>query len=136
MGATVEVDERTYRSLEFAAHVSGCTAGEVIARLVTAASVRAPAEEGEAEHPKAAGGLAVYADYAGHRTHGRYDPSTKRIDITAGPLAGQSFKTPTGAARAVVAHYKPGVNPNRNGWSFWMLDDGSGKFLQGIRKTS
>jgi hypothetical protein len=33
----------------------------------------------------------------------------------------------------VVAHYKPDVSPSRNGWSFWVLDDGSGKFLQTIR---
>lgn len=59
--------------------------------------------------------MTVYADYDGHRTHASYDPDTTRIDVTFGPLAGRSFKTPTGAARAVVAHYKPGISPNRNG---------------------
>ncbi|GAA4197627.1 hypothetical protein [Microbispora amethystogenes] len=83
-----------------------------------------------------ASGVAVYVDYEGHRTQGIYDRATTRIDIISGPLAGRSFKTPTGAARAVVAHYKPGVSPNRNGWAFWMLDDGSGRFLQSIRETS
>ncbi|MDQ1308039.1 MAG: hypothetical protein QG671_3873, partial [Actinomycetota bacterium] len=29
-----------------------------------------------------------------------------------------------------------GVSPNRNGWSFWILDDGTGRFLQSIRGTS
>ncbi|MGF7239465.1 MAG: hypothetical protein ACQSGP_31590 [Frankia sp.] len=82
------------------------------------------------------GKVIVYADYEGHRTHGHYDGSTTRIDITSGALAGRSFKTPTGAARAVVAHYKPGVSPNRNGWSFWVLDDGSGRFLQSIRGSA
>lgn len=79
--------------------------------------------------------VGVYVDYEGHRTRGNYDRDTKRIDITSGPLAGQSFKTPTGAARAVVAYYKPDVNPNRNGWSFWLLDDGSGGLLQTIRHS-
>jgi hypothetical protein len=136
MTETVEVDAQTYRSLEFAAHMSGCTAGEVVARLVAAASMPTPSAKEDSEHPEAASGVAVYVDYEGHRTQGRYDPSTTRIDITSGPLTGRSFKTPTGAARAVVAHYKPGVSPNRNGWSFWILDDASGRFLQSIRKTS
>lgn len=134
MTETIEVDEQTYRSLEFAARMSGCTAGDVVARLVAEASMPTPAKE-ESEQLEGARGAAVYADYEGHRTQGRYDPRTTRIDIMSGPLTGQSFKTPTGAARAVVAHYKPGVSPNRNGWSFWMLDDGSGRFLQSIRGT-
>jgi hypothetical protein len=32
--------------------------------------------------------LEMYANYEGHRTQGRYDPATTRIDITSGPLAG------------------------------------------------
>jgi hypothetical protein len=115
--------------------MNGRSAGEVVASLVAAASMPAPAR-GETEHRESADRLAVFADYEGHRTQGNYDPKTTRIDITSGPLAGRSFKSPTGAARAVVAHYKPGVSPNRNGWSFWTLDDGSGRFLQSIRKTS
>ncbi|MYZ34987.1 MULTISPECIES: hypothetical protein [unclassified Streptomyces] len=136
MTETVEVDTQTYQSLEFAARMSGCTAGEVVARLVAAASMPPPTTTEKTEQPEAASGVTVYADYEGHRTQGRYDPRTTRIDITSGPLSGQSFKTPTGAARAVVAHYKPGVSPNRNGWSFWLLDDGSAKFLQSIRGAS
>jgi hypothetical protein len=133
---TIELDAQTYRSLEFAAHISGCTAGEVVARLVAEASMPRPPTNEDSEHPEGARGEVVYADYEGHRTQGRYDPRTTRIDITSGPLAGRSFKTPTGAARAVVTHYKPGVSPNRNGWSFWILDDGSERFLQSIRGTS
>ncbi|PRY02037.1 hypothetical protein [Allonocardiopsis opalescens] len=135
MPTTIEVDEQTYRSLEFAARMSGCTAGEVVARLVASASMPSAKTE-EMEHPETASGLPVYADYEGHRTQGRYDPSTSRIDITSGPLTGQSFKSPTGAARAVVTHYKPDVNPNRNGWTFWVLADGSGKLLQSTREPS
>ncbi|MEU2712187.1 hypothetical protein [Streptomyces sp. NPDC007205] len=133
MSPTIEVDEQTYRSIEFAARMGGTTAGEVVARLVRNASMppSAPAAAG-AEKERT---VDVYVDYEGHRTRGSYDRDTKRIDITSGPLAGQSFKTPTGAARAVVAHYKPDVNPNRNGWSFWLLDDGSGGTLQTIRHS-
>ncbi|MEU3409907.1 MULTISPECIES: hypothetical protein [unclassified Streptomyces] len=135
MSPTIEVDELTYRSIEFAARMGNTTAGEVVARLVRSASVpsSAPAASQKGAEPRRT--VDVYADYEGHRTHGSYDRDTKRIDITSGPLTGRSFKTPTGAARAVVAHYKPDVNPNRNGWSFWTLDDGSGELLQTIRHT-
>ncbi|MYV97575.1 hypothetical protein [Streptomyces sp. SID3343] len=136
MSEAIEVDAQTYRSLEFAARMSGCTAGEVVARLVVEASMPTPAAREKTELPESDNSVTVYADYEGRRTQGSYDPRTTRIDVTSGPLSGQSFKTPTGAARAVVAHYKPGVSPNRNGWSFWVLDDGSGKLLQSIRGTS
>ncbi|HZM76163.1 MAG TPA: hypothetical protein VFC19_10575 [Candidatus Limnocylindrales bacterium] len=136
MPETVEVDKQTYRSLEFAARMSGSTAGEVVARLVAEASMPTPRPLELQEQSEETEGVAVFVDYQGHRTHGRYHPRTSRIDITSGPLAGQSFKSPTGAARAVVVRYKPGVSPHRNGWSFWMLDDGSGRFLQSIRYTS
>lgn len=134
---TVKVDEQTHRSLEFAARMSGCSTGEVVARLVAAASMPTPAASEDGVPAVAARArVEVYADYAGHRTHGWFDPVTTRVDVTSGPLTGKGFKTPTGAARALVAHYKPDVNPNRNGWSFWVLDDGSGRLLQSIRGTS
>jgi hypothetical protein len=50
---------------------------------------------------------------------------------------GESFRSPTGAARAVVRHYNPSVNDNRNGWGFWQIDSGGGPraWLQSIRPT-
>jgi hypothetical protein len=30
----------------------------------------------------------------------------------------------------VVAYYKPDVSPNRNGWSFWVVDDDTKRILQ------
>lgn len=110
------------------------TAGEVVARLVEQASMPEPVPAASVASGVSTG-IPVYADYGGYRTHGTFDRTTTRIDITSGPLAGRSFKTPTGAAMAVVRYYKPGVSPNRNGWSFWNLDDGSGRFLQSIRHT-
>ncbi|ROP51690.1 hypothetical protein [Streptomyces sp. PanSC9] len=136
MSPTIEVDAQTYRSIEFAARMGNTTAAEVVARLVRTASVPSSAPAATSKEAETGRKVGVYVDYEGHRTRGNYDRDTKRIDITSGPLAGQSFKTPTGAARAVVAHYKPDVNPNRNGWSFWVLDDGSGEFLQSIRYST
>ena len=60
------------------------------------------------------------------------------MEIVDGPLKRKSFKTPTGAARAVVRHYHPSVNDNRNGWrGFWQVDNGGGPrvWLQSIRPT-
>lgn len=134
MTATIELDDRTYRTLEFAARMSNTTAGQVVARLVEQGSMPQPAVC-PADEPTSNGALAVYADYDGHRTRAMYDPETTRIDITSGPLQGTTYKTPTGAARAVVGHYKPRINPNRNGWSFWTLDDGAGLLIQSIRRS-
>jgi hypothetical protein len=132
IAAFIEVDDQTDRAIEFAARMANISKGEVVARLVERASVPALAPPaGDASG--ASDVINVHADYGGHRTQGTYDPVTTRIDITSGPLAGRSFKTPTGAARAVVAHYNPKVSPNRNGYTFWILSDGSGRSLQRIR---
>lgn len=76
--------------------------------------------------------IAVHAIYAGTRTEGSYDPRTQSLTITTGPLASQSFGTPSGAAVALVATLSPDVNPNRNGWSFW-VQSANGERLQAIR---
>ncbi|MCD2191361.1 hypothetical protein [Actinomycetospora soli] len=120
----IKIDEQTAQQLEFAAKMSGSTAGEVIARLVKDSIAPSGADAATAE---------IYAVYEGVKTTAVYDRTTKRVDITSGPLDGKSFKTPTGAARAIVGHYKPEVSPHRNGWSFWLLDDGTARPLQSIR---
>jgi hypothetical protein len=82
--------------------------------------------------PTNPGQVAVHAIYAGSRTEGLYDPAVQSLTITTGPLAGKSFNKPSGAAVALVAALRPGVHPNRNGWSFW-VDSRTGKRLQAIR---
>jgi negative regulator of replication initiation len=125
---TIEVDESTRQAVLFAAQMAGVSESEIIRRLV-AASVTAK-ENPEPEDR----GVGIYADYEGHRVRAKYFEPT-RVEIVDGPLAGQSFKTPTGAARAVVRHYNPSINDNRNGWTFWQLDNGTGArvWLQSIR---
>ena len=126
--ATIEVDQYTKHTVAFAARMANLTEGAIIRQLIAASTLP---EEGPqpADH-----GVTIYADYEGHRVRARYfEPA--RVEVVDGPLAGQSFKSPTGAARAVVRHYNPGVNDNRNGWTFWQIDDESGKrtSLQSIR---
>ncbi|MCO8272952.1 hypothetical protein M1L60_20360 [Actinoplanes sp. TRM 88003] len=127
--ATIEVDEDTKQAVAFAAHMANLSENAIIRRLIAASTVASEERTRTGNQD-----VSVYADYEGHRVHARFvEPA--RVEIIDGPLAGQSFKTPTGAARAVVRHYNPGINDNRNGWTFWQLDTGSGarRSLQSIR---
>ena len=82
--------------------------------------------------PAKARQVAVHAIYAGVRTEGMYDRASQSLTITTGPLAAKTFSKPSGAAVALVAALRPGVHPNRNGWSFW-AESSSGRRLQAIR---
>ncbi|MFI5960196.1 hypothetical protein [Cryptosporangium sp. NPDC051539] len=127
--AHIEVDEVTKQVISFAAKMDDVSEGEIIRRLVGRFALQPEPDPGES-------GVAILAIYEGHEVRARfYGPA--RVVISDGPLAGQSFKTPTGAARAVVRHYNPQVNDNRNGWTFWQLDDGEGprSWLQTLRPT-
>lgn len=127
--ATIEVDEDTKRTVSFAALMANLSEGAIVRRLIATSTLAG----GERSQPTDRG-VTIYADYEGHRVRARYvEPA--RVEIVDGPLAGQSFKTPTGAARAVIRHYNPDINDNRNGWTFWQLDDDSGvrRSLQSIR---
>lgn len=124
MPKSIEIDEHTHLAIEFAAAMGKTTPGEIVARLVAAAGMPKPAST-----PTAAVTISVFADYAGHRTHGQYDPVTTRIDITTGPLAGSSYKSPSAAAGAVIHHFNPAVNPSRSGPAMWRLADGTHRSL-------
>ena len=129
----VEIDERTAMAVNLAAEMAGVTPGEVIRRLVERSR---PAVVGS-QSPEVASpaGVAVHAIYDGHRTGAVYERATHRVTISDGPLAGTSYKSPSGAAIAVVKNSRPDVNPNRNGWSFWTVTD-TGRLLQTLREDS
>ncbi|KJK11984.1 hypothetical protein UB45_11910 [Terrabacter sp. 28] len=74
----------------------------------------------------------VYAVYDGRRVSGLYDPRTKALTVTSTPLEGSKYKSPSGAAIAVVQATNPKVNPNRNGWTFWTVRS-TGDTLQSLR---
>lgn len=126
--ATIEVDEAVKRTVSFAARMADVTEGEIVRRLIAASSLEATERDRRQE------GVPIYADYEGHRTRALYF-APARVEIVDGPMKGRSFRTPTGGARAVVRHYNPSVNDNRNGWSFWQIDNGGGArvWLQSIR---
>jgi hypothetical protein len=124
MTRLIEVDDRIGFALEFAARMLNTSPGGVVERLVTDAGYAALVPL-----PYDLPLVDVYADYAGHRTHGRFDRVTSRIDVTSGPLAGRSFKSPSGAARALIRHYNPSATGSRNGLKFWRVDDGFARML-------
>jgi hypothetical protein len=126
--ATIEVDDGIKRTVSFAARMANVTESEIVRRLITSSSLT------EEDPDPGRKGVAIYASYEGHRIQALYF-APARVEILDGPLKGQSFKSPTGAARAVVRHYNPSVNDNRNGWSFWQIDNGGGArvWLQSIR---
>lgn len=63
----------------------------------------------------------VVADCEGYRLSGRYDPETQRLEITAGPMEGRRFDSPSDAATAVATHISGDVEEH-DGWHFWQLD--------------
>lgn len=129
----IDVDKTTYEALDLAARLTGMTHGHVIARLIQQTKLPSPTAEPD---QGGSAGVGIHADYMGHRTNALFDPVTERVDIVGGPMDGEFYKSPTGAARAVVGHYNPTVSPHRNGWSFWVVSDGSGEFLQKIRRQA
>ncbi|MGP8296389.1 hypothetical protein ACTPOK_00055 [Streptomyces inhibens] len=73
----------------------------------------------------------VHVFYAGQKISGMYDRENRSLTIADGPAAG-TYKTPSGAASAVLHALRPDVRPNRNGWSFWTVDE-TGEILQTLR---
>ena len=122
---TVQVSEADKGALALAARMADVSEGEIIHRLIAAGSVadEVPASEDQ--------GVVIYSDYAGHRTAAVYYVPG-RVEVTDGPLAGASFASPSGAARAIVHNYNPAVSGHRHGWTFWRLRDG-GATLESIR---
>ncbi|MGW4695274.1 hypothetical protein ACWEO1_23170 [Kitasatospora cineracea] len=129
---SVPLDDSTYARVRLLARAWGVNEGEAIRRLVEYFeddSEDAPA----APAPAVGGSRPVHVVYEGNRVEGLYDPATKSLEITTGPAAGW-YKSPSGAAAAVLQAYNPKVAPNRNGWSFFILTE-SDELLQTIRHS-
>lgn len=126
---TVEVDDATFRDLSLIARAAGLTHGQAVAFLVEQFHQASHPEEST---PGTYDGVPVYATYQGHRVEGRFDTATGGLTVTSSPLAGTWFRSPSGAAKAVVAALKPGVTPNRSGYDFWFVTS-TGKTLSSIR---
>ena len=125
---SINVTDGVHERVALLARAWGVSEGEAIRRLLdefVRSNQRVTAPEPDTEIP-------VHAVYEGNRIDAIYHPKTKRVDVVTGVLAGQSYKSPSGAAIAVVRAHKPNVHPNRNGWTFWTITK-SGDLLQTIR---
>jgi hypothetical protein len=128
---TLDPSMPVYREIVLLATAWNTTAPEVVSRLVghyyltNAASVENTPTGDDS-------GVAVHRVYAGRRVEGRYERATSSVTITSGPLAGQFFRSPSGASAAVVTALNPGVAPSRSGWTFWIVT-ATGKTLSSIR---
>lgn len=88
----------------------------------------------ENSHVQRSGGVIdIYAVYDDERIEAEFDPSNRTVLITSGFLEGWQYNTPSGAASAVVRRYRPNVDPNRNGWLFWLVA-ATGETLQSVRQ--
>jgi hypothetical protein len=121
--------DEVYSKVRLLGHAWGVDDNEVIRRLLE--HFQQSMEDGEPDGATATE-LRVHAIFDKVRTEAVFDRSTKSITIVGGPLAGQAFASPSGAAGAIIKHYRPDINPSRNGWSFWTVSS-DGKLLQSVR---
>lgn len=129
---SIALDGDTHAKVTLLARAWDVTPAQVVGRLVD--HFHNPAPSPAVQAANADGTVAVHAFYEGCRVSGRYDPANRSLTVDPGPGAGR-YKSPSGAATAVLQALKPEVHPNRNGWSFWLIDD-SGRALQTIRGAS
>lgn len=116
---TVEVSALVAAEIKAEAQVLGIPEGQVVARWYGMSTTVGGAVRAEAE-PWAP--LRLHAVYRGVRIDAVYVPATHRVAVLSGPVAGRNFKSPTGAARAVVEALNPGRTAVQgNGWRFWRI---------------
>lgn len=129
---SVLLDDATHAQVALLARAWGISEGKAVSRLVNhfqqAPTAPSTVPDAAAVPDQA---VPVHALYSGRRIAGYYTPATRGLSITDGPGAGH-YKTPSGAAAAVLQALNPGVNPNRNGWGFWVVNE-TGEFLQSLR---
>lgn len=114
--AIIEVDDETHALLDFAARTSNRSKGDVVAQLVNEWSGK---QRGVLSSRN--GLVEVSAVYHKEIVEGVFDPGTSSLTVLSSPWNGEKFKSPSAAARAVIENLRPGVNSNRNGWTFWMV---------------
>jgi hypothetical protein len=127
---SIEVHAAAAAKIGLLARAWNVTHAVAVDRLIDEfeAGPRVPSPSSPVTHQR----VPLHAEYQGVAVRGQYDPLSGSLEITDGPAAGRTFRTPSAAAIAVVSAVNPSVNPNRNGWNFWTIT-ATGERLQRIR---
>lgn len=125
---TVVLDADTHDRLRLVGAALGMDESATVAELLRrmTASVAAPPLGDGTRVP-------IHAVYKSNRIEAEFDPGTESVTVTSGPLAGKAYASPSRAAIEVVRSINPKVQPNRNGWGFWLVTS-TGRELQSIRR--
>ncbi len=115
----ISVSPNTYSQIVLLSSAWSIPEDQVVARLLEA--FQDGRRSGQTKNPDE---LSVSASYGGADVKGIFHFTSGRLDIVEGPAAGRKFRTPSGAACAVVQVINPRINPNRNGWTFWRDEEG------------
>jgi hypothetical protein len=132
MEQTVEVSEWAKERIRLLRRAWDVPEADVVDRVLTA-FLEGQTQDGRPVPEPDQDWTRVHASYGQAWIEGRFDPESGRLAITSGELAGRRFKSPSGAARAVVRFHNPDIRPNRNGWVFWTVTD-SGQPLESLRR--
>lgn len=111
----IPVEAEIHDQVALLARAFGMTTSQTIAHLLQRYAHAEPAVPARTEAL-----VPVYAIYQRKRVEGQFDRRTGALSIPAGPGAGQ-YRSPSGAAHAVITALRPAVSPIRTGWHFWRL---------------
>ncbi|MEU6476145.1 hypothetical protein ABZ858_04510 [Streptomyces sp. NPDC047017] len=128
MANNISVTDATFAQVNLLARAWGVSPGQAVAKLVEHFQLPEAARTSGTPARR----VPVHAIYNGKRIDGEYDPATQAIFVADGPAAG-NHRTPSGAAAAVLKALNNKVKPNRNGWSFWTVNE-TGQLLQSLRR--
>ena len=135
--AEISLGQPTYERLTLLVRAWNTTPDGAVARLLDefqggTGGQQAPTPVPAGSPPADLAAIPIHAVYDGVRVQGRYYPDTGAVEVVGGKLDGKRFRSPSGAAVAVVKSLNRRVNPNRNGWSFWVIDS-TDEILETIR---
>ncbi len=76
----------------------------------------------------------IHLNYDGTRVDAKFDTRSHAVTLEDKRFSHRRFRSPSGAAAAVIRDLNPSVVPNRNGWDTWIVTE-TGKLLQSIRRS-
>ncbi|MFE5298108.1 hypothetical protein [Streptomyces sp. NPDC056632] len=128
---SVTLDPSTHSLLNLLAKAWNTTPTDAVRQLLVLFAETMPA----AAQTDADGRVPVHAIYAATRVNALYDTATQSVTIPEGNPGAGTYKSPSGASRAVIETLRPDVLPIRTGWTFWRITS-SGQVLRTIRPPS